>query len=438
MQPIPAMDGHLFFAILCSLGRYPETLYDLKKIKVLNAFYSSSVPRNQTAEDPAVKGDFSAIGEMENLHTLHFPNGANYPTLQINDFSFLTKCKKLKGLDLSCTNFTDCSLLLQLPALKYARLPEKEKLTNPELLKKLPETVKVSFLHQAPAVSSVSTYTPPPQKTPEGSGRAKAIVAEIKKRTAMECYKLTIQPGVTPGLTDSKFGGFPYWVPSMPYPVDPAGKKLVLLAQLNFDQLPAGEPLPDHGLLQFFIGQDDVCGADFDAPNQQTGFRVVYHETIDPSVTEEQLKPLDIPTHEGLEYFPVFQAAAVAAEKDISYINEDAPRFKALFAQVVKDVTGEETAVSAYKYFDKDDYSYFHDQLYSSGHRMLGYPFFTQYDPRPEGSPYDTLLFQMDSDGSREADYVLWGDCGVANFFINLEDLKRRDFSKVFYTWDCC
>ena len=39
----------------------------------------------------------------------------------------------------------------------------------------------------------------------------------------------------------------------------------------------------------------------------------------------------------------------------------------------------------------------------------------------------------MDSD-----DGILWGDAGVGNFFIDLEKLKQRDFSDVFYTWDCC
>ena len=49
------------------------------------------------------------------------------------------------------------------------------------------------------------------------------------------------------------------------------------------------------------------------------------------------------------------------------------------------------------------------------------------------------LLFQLDSDGSKEAgDLVLWGDCGVANFFISREALRRRDFSRVCYNWDCC
>lgn len=385
-------------------------------------------------------GDFSVLGMLENMHTLHFPNNLGRAPIQVNDFSFLAQCKKLKRLDVARTNFSDCAILLQTPPLNYVRLPEKSQLIHLEALDQLPKTTKVSFL-TPPAPLTPPAFTPPPREESEGSDKAKVIVEEVKKRTAMDCYTLKIQPDITPGLLDSKFGGFPYWDPAMPYPVDERGKKLVLLAQINFNQFQVDEPLPQSGLLQFFVGQDDVCGADFEEPDKQTGFRVVYHETPDPSMTEEQLKPLDIPTHdyEGLEYFPVFRQAAVTMEKDTGYMGVDDLHLETLFAQVVKDVTGEDIeGQSPYKYFEKDDYSYFHDQLYSSGHRMLGYPYFTQYDPRPEDSPYDTLLFQIDSDGIGKEDYVLWGDCGVANFFINLEDLKRRNFSKVFYTWDCC
>ena len=76
----------------------------------------------------------------------------------------------------------------------------------------------------------------------------------------------------------------------------------------------------------------------------------------------------------------------------------------------------------------------------SSYHQLGGYPYFTQSDPRPgQYEDLDVLLFQLDSDGNKEVgDLVLWGDCGVANFFISREALKRRDFSRVCYNWDCC
>lgn len=436
MTPVPNMDARLCHAVQCALNRAPDSLYDLKKIKILNDFAYDGDPYYQHTQASQEPEDFSAIGHMENLHTLLFgtPRSMSIPAVLVQDFSFLTRCKNLKKLDLRFTNFTDCALLLQLPALKQVQLPSRRQLTNLAALDQArSKGVQFAFSDTPP----LPGY--PPRKEPEGSDKAKAIVEEMKKRTAMDCYTLKLQPDVTPGLLDSKFGGFPYWNPALPYPVDGAGEKLVLLAQINFDQFHVDEPLPQGGLLQFFIAPDDTFGSDFDEPCQQTGFRVVYHERVDPSITEEQLKPLDIPTHEGLEYFPVFRQAAVTAEKTIGYIGADDNHFEALFAQVVKDLTGEDTGgQTTFRYLDEGDYSYLRDQLYSSGHRMLGYPFFTQYDPRPEDSSYDTLLFQIDSDRVGKKDYVLWGDCGVANFFINLEDLKKRDFSNVFYTWDCC
>ena len=76
------------------------------------------------------------------------------------------------------------------------------------------------------------------------------------------------------------------------------------------------------------------------------------------------------------------------------------------------------------------------------GHRIGGYPFFTQDDPRgylPHLQQHTILLLQLDSDsGNGDADKVLWDDAGVGNFFITPEDLQQRDFSRVLFTWDCC
>ena len=49
------------------------------------------------------------------------------------------------------------------------------------------------------------------------------------------------------------------------------------------------------------------------------------------------------------------------------------------------------------------------------------------------------LLFQLASYwGENEEIELMWGDAGVGNFFIHPEDLRRRDFSRVAYTMDCC
>ena len=100
----------------------------------------------------------------------------------------------------------------------------------------------------------------------------------------------------------------------------------------------------------------------------------------------------------------------------------------------------------SYEFLDEDAYDelfeFFQetdDGCMTGGHWMLGYPSFTQEDPRTEDSPFDTLLLQIDSmrdeDGGNP---ILWGDCGVCNFFIARTDLEKLDFSRVLYNWDCC
>jgi uncharacterized protein YwqG len=76
------------------------------------------------------------------------------------------------------------------------------------------------------------------------------------------------------------------------------------------------------------------------------------------------------------------------------------------------------------------------------GHKIGGYPDFTQEDVRKHSSNSDQkqkpdiLLFQMDTDGNETID-ILWGDTGVGNFFIDESALRELDFSKVLYNWDC-
>ncbi|MEG0366532.1 MAG: DUF1963 domain-containing protein, partial [Coprobacillus sp.] len=78
------------------------------------------------------------------------------------------------------------------------------------------------------------------------------------------------------------------------------------------------------------------------------------------------------------------------------------------------------------------------NQISSTGHRIGGYPYFTQYDPRESDmEEHQILLLQIDTDSIDDKE-IMWGDCGVGNFFITDNDLKSLDFSKVFFTWDCC
>lgn len=83
---------------------------------------------------------------------------------------------------------------------------------------------------------------------------------------------------------------------------------------------------------------------------------------------------------------------------------------------------------------DDKTFDYFCDHLPTYGCQVGGYPCFTQYDPREyDYQDYDVLLFQLNT-----VKDIMWGDSGVANFFIRKEDLENENFSSVLYNWDCC
>lgn len=270
-------------------------------------------------------------------------------------------------------------------------------------------------------------------------------MAEVKKRTQKTAYQIHIEHGKEPGILDSKFGGAPYWDLSKEYPTDSDGDMLALLAQINFDQLDTdGTELPDKGMLQFFIKPDDVFGLDFDEPDLQDRFRVVYHETVDAAVTKEQILALCPPVSVDTEDMPVYGEYAIAFEKREISMSDSDYRYDALFEQCAKEKYGAQVEYAGTLYAEAGEDTYeavTSDEFQTVGHWLLGYPFFTQSDVRGDSdalADYDTLLFQMDSDSGDQEEYVLWGDCGVANFFIHSEDLKKRDFHRVLYNWDCC
>jgi uncharacterized protein YwqG len=228
----------------------------------------------------------------------------------------------------------------------------------------------------------------------------------------------------------SKVGGRAYWPESHDYPRDGNGKPLFLLAQIDFSTAPKLEGYPDSGLLQFFIANDDQYGADFDTgpaqSSEQKGFRVVYWPaplaapgpSMMPPTASDTYLPMD-PRKPRQMRFTAGSEAMGAGDVGIAAI------------------LGQEVYPLAEEYAKRHDLpeDAVVDALYThltrTGHKLGGYPYFTQEDPRRAGDPR-RLLLQLDTD-----DEMMWGDAGVANFFIDPDDLARRDFSRVMYNWDC-
>lgn len=221
---------------------------------------------------------------------------------------------------------------------------------------------------------------------------------------------------------DSKLGGDPYLEIGMEYPKAYNGEYLRLLAQINFEEVPNLELFPKKGILQFFILADDVYGLDFDAPFVQDTFRVIYIPDIKKS--EENLIK-DFSFLGELEedwYLPFSSEGKMKFSLEYMPISWDDYNFNNVYKDI--NLTEEEN----------DDYM---EKLNIDGCKLGGYPNFTQSDPREDKKLriFDTLLFQLDYE--EECD-LMFGDGGIANFFINEEDLRKLDFTKVLYNWDCC
>ncbi len=219
----------------------------------------------------------------------------------------------------------------------------------------------------------------------------------------------------------SKFGGLPFLPEEIPYPMKPDGTPLHLLAQFNFAEIPQIEPFPKEGLLQFYIADDHSYGLFEEKGKNNNGFKILFIPGLDSKAPQHDLSFLPQPKYFPIEYSKVF---ALEFEKRPMPITITDFRFY----EIYKDILDNKNL--------SEDFEDFYRKLFDrfGGHKLGGYPYFTQDDPRHRtNGNKDFLLFQMDSDKDFN-----WGDSGVANFFVAYEKLKALDFSDVLYNWDCC
>lgn len=208
----------------------------------------------------------------------------------------------------------------------------------------------------------------------------KKVVLDILEKNKKPMIKISLSDD-KPNLFQSKFGGVPYLPKDMEVPKNKENKQLTLLAQINIEELPKNNIYPmEEGMLQFWILNDDVLGLDYDT-HLGNGFKEKYKEIL--KVYDDK---------EYLSYWDIW------------------------------DILEEDKEIEK--------------KLFDAGHKIGGFPNFTQSDIREIGD-YEILLLQIDSEGT-EKNEIMWGDCGIANFFIREKDLKELNFDKVIYNWDCC
>lgn len=220
----------------------------------------------------------------------------------------------------------------------------------------------------------------------------------------------------------SKVGGLPYFPKGQSFPIGVDGRPLYFLAQINFSEVPQLTPFPAAGLLQFYIGDDDLYGMNFDDGFCQDQFRVIYHPDVqlDTNLLHESITcgGYDLLPHHPEECYPLNFSIEREYLPNTDYQFND--RFGADFFQ---RFGGKEWEVV----------EQFGRMLRSQGHKLGGYAYFTQDDPRLTSDPM-MLLLQLDSDEGMD---LMWGDMGVGHFFIRSADLAELRFDRVLYDWDC-
>lgn len=226
----------------------------------------------------------------------------------------------------------------------------------------------------------------------------------------------------------NRIGG-PAWLPEgEAWPLDSEGKRMTFLAQVDFAKLP---PLPDYptrGVLQFFIGRDDLYGANFDHP-EHSDFRVIWRETLEGPGRFEYGTP---GKYELDDFSPLYAKAVkqgVALEPSEAFAH--APSLDSwLLERDHAELFDDEQGAKAYDWIGQKE-----DEAWGGHFRVGGHPEFTQSDWRfrPEYQDVDRVLLQLWTDDEN----LMWGDSGQGQFMIRREDLLKRDFSKVFYQWDC-
>ncbi|WP_353777581.1 DUF1963 domain-containing protein [Winogradskyella sp. 3972H.M.0a.05] len=217
-------------------------------------------------------------------------------------------------------------------------------------------------------------------------------------------------------LKESKFLGFPFFPKDREYPKDKNGKAMIMVAQINFEQVPHLEFFPEKGILQLFLSPTDWYEEDV---------AVIYHS--EEELTNEYIEDFSFLKMEDYEDIPIYKLHQLSFEKVIDKGGSEDSQFDYLF--------DENDYWDFIEGLSDDQEEQFSEYFNAMGHKIGGYAEFTQYDPRGYGkeSQDDIQVLQIDVD-----DHIMFGDSGLAHIFISKDNLIKKDFSKAYFYWDCC
>lgn len=242
-------------------------------------------------------------------------------------------------------------------------------------------------------------------------------------KSEIEKYKLeTVRISATKiagneilSLKQSKFLGKPFLPLDYKYPRTKDGTPMIMLAQINFGEIPLLDNYPTEGILQLFVSPAEWY--------DMKDYSILFHKDSN----QEFQTDFTFLTPNLYEESPINCEHKLTFKKETEYGGTEDFRFKMSFNG--KDYYDYQTTLPKSQQEEMDKL------FYTIGHKIGGYAYFTQSDPRDydDKKKNDLLLLQIDTD-----DEIMFGDSGVANVFLNADDLKRKDFDRAYFNWDCC
>lgn len=279
--------------------------------------------------------------------------------------------------------------------------------------------------------------------------KIKKFIEEFKKLENRETIKINLISETKTPLTSSNVAGWFYLPKTSTIPTTSKGEQLMYLAQINCEELPENSIYPSKGIMQFWIfGGDYNLGNDYTKPTSDSKKRVIYYPEIEEHFTEVELSEMYKPEEdkkEGELITPINDGApfAMSFEKTSQWPLPNDFRFEEIFNEKLNEhieETKAEEGFESYEIGEEESYDIIEELDIHNHTQIGGYGHFTQEDPRmyDDFEDYTELLFQLDSEFGTDDYYILWGDCGVGNFFATKEQLRNLDFAECLYSWDCC
>lgn len=230
--------------------------------------------------------------------------------------------------------------------------------------------------------------------------------------TNKKCFLLQFHPA-SELTTLNQIAGDPFINPYISIPKDIKGNDMLLLAQIDFKDIPLQQPFPSNGVVQFFVNKDF---GKYHFQKQYEQFSVRYIEPI----SDSDYIPYSYSDKNHIASAPIpYTFSGILSVEPVSSFDYQYETYFSEFNQIIS--ADERTFHEIYTIC-----------FLGAEHKIGGYPYFIHEDFRLKHThlrKYDTLLLQLVDDDEYKIGYR---DSGIISFFIEKEKLINKDFTDVY------